>query len=322
MLTRAGFTLVGRSSLLIRSRWLLQTAACLPHRLLYAFLVTLNRIESWLVVPLATTRITRYYHRIFDSLSSGEAPVHLDATTRSRFIKFFLYETDVDTLLLLLYAKKRGFLQHALDWQNEEALSGTGRQVDGAIVCLYRIGAFIALPWLLAVRGIPVTMIVREEMYAEAGSRVTAAFLGSACKITWLRANDPMVLSRAHDTLMQGGVVMTAVEVDHMKGRDRLSVEFLGRAVSAPVGLCELARTTGRTIVPAIVTRQDGPSYTVRFGEPLRVGGSDDSARETLQSLYRTLEEWVLRYPDQWLGWDSLAKLPPAGQPSQLTVEN
>jgi lauroyl/myristoyl acyltransferase len=84
-------------------------------------------------------------------------------------------------------------------------------------------------------------------------------------------------------------------------------VRFLGWNVQVPYGIAYLAAATGRSIVPAALTREDGPRFRLRFGEAVAAPSRDRaSIFATTQRLYGALEQRVREFPEQWAGWTLL----------------
>lgn len=309
VLTRATFNQTRITQMLLnRRRWILLLRA-IPHRAFHRSLVAVCWLESWIRVPVGTTRLSRSYDRSFNELDPGGTRYGLTSAVRNRFKRRQLFEMDADIATLLLFLEKQSFVNRALRTTGEEVLASERAAGRGVIVVGFRIGAYPALPWLLARQGIPVTMILRG-WYRDLVEELTSAYLPSLPPIRWLSADDRSVTSRSIGTLRGGGLLCTLIDVIGTTGV-RSSARLFGHEVLLPRGLPFLAALTGSSIVPAIVTRDGGPQFTLRFGAPLPLPERGiEGAEKALQEICDQLESWVREFPDQWIGWPTLSSLP------------
>jgi lauroyl/myristoyl acyltransferase len=86
-------------------------------------------------------------------------------------------------------------------------------------------------------------------------------------------------------------------------------VDFLGKQIFARKGVAHLSRTFNAPIIPAVCyfeKRGEELNYVLEFCNPIfpdRSIPKKQFVKDTTQKLYSILEEYVLRYPDQWEGW-------------------
>ncbi|HOW58498.1 MAG TPA: ELM1/GtrOC1 family putative glycosyltransferase [Candidatus Omnitrophota bacterium] len=84
-------------------------------------------------------------------------------------------------------------------------------------------------------------------------------------------------------------------------------VPFFGRKTTVPTGAFELAQRTNALILPCFMVRQQGAKHEIFVGETLK----DDLTLETqarveyqIRQYLNILEEFIRRFPDQWL-WEN-----------------
>jgi KDO2-lipid IV(A) lauroyltransferase len=80
-------------------------------------------------------------------------------------------------------------------------------------------------------------------------------------------------------------------------------VNFLCRKTSAPPGVAVLARITNAPIVPAFITESLNGTHELQIYPPISVDKDSDKAvavKETLQTLYKILEQHIHKYPHEW----------------------
>jgi len=111
-------------------------------------------------------------------------------------------------------------------------------------------------------------------------------------------------------TVKAGGVVGITLDRD-IEGRS-IRVPFCGTPANVPVGVVELARRTGATIVPIFVYRKNGDACEAFLEPPLELVDSGDPEADLKTNVRRLLERFeahLRRDPGQWTVleavWDS-----------------
>jgi KDO2-lipid IV(A) lauroyltransferase len=82
-------------------------------------------------------------------------------------------------------------------------------------------------------------------------------------------------------------------------------VEFFGRAACTASGLARVALKTGAAVVPGFLLWEAAESrYVLHFGEDISLPDTGDAEADIVSLTQRctsVIEDWVRRYPDQWL---------------------
>jgi lauroyl/myristoyl acyltransferase len=114
--------------------------------------------------------------------------------------------------------------------------------------------------------------------------------------------------------VIAGGLACTLLELSPVEFAKTTGVKFLDWTIQVPNGIAYLGAATGRSIVPAVLARETALRFRLRFGGPLPPPARDRaSIYQSRQQLYHALEEHVLRFPEQWIGWPLL--------PSHMGIE-
>lgn len=96
-------------------------------------------------------------------------------------------------------------------------------------------------------------------------------------------------------------------------------VPFFGEAACTASGLARVARKTGAAVLPGFLLWEEAEErYVLRFGAPLVLQLTDDAEADALSNtalFARVTEEYIRRYPDQWLWLHRRWKTRPAGAP-------
>jgi lauroyl/myristoyl acyltransferase len=86
--------------------------------------------------------------------------------------------------------------------------------------------------------------------------------------------------------------------------RRTLDLPFFKGAIRLATGPAHLSQACHAPFLPVFTFRSDSGEYHVSIGSAIdgQTTSQGDYAR-TIRSYVKTLEEYVLRYPDQWNGW-------------------
>lgn len=309
MLARASFDQAATIKFALSHARLFKGLGRLPHRPLHKTIVGLIWLYTWLRWPLKTLRMLDGVDETFSLLDPDGQRFGLTKKVRADFRRNLLYFQLADLTILLTSLESPRFRRRALLMENEEVLLRERERGPGTIVAGFRIGAYPVVPWALATLGFPVSMIVGTEPFVEMGQGLGKKFLPeSTGRIHFISAEDPRVLARCLDNLNAGGFVCTLAELPPIGFTKTTEVRFLDWTIRVPYGIAYLAAATGRSIVPAALTRESGPRFRMRFGEPLPPPSRDRaSILQGTQQLYQALEEKVRQFPEQWIGWTMLA---------------
>jgi len=96
-------------------------------------------------------------------------------------------------------------------------------------------------------------------------------------------------------------------------------VKFFGVDACTGTGLAHIARKTGAAVLPGFMFWEASEKkYVLRFGPEVEIPETDDVAADIFEGTQRctnVLENWIRRYPDQWLWIHRRWKTRPLGEP-------
>jgi len=95
-----------------------------------------------------------------------------------------------------------------------------------------------------------------------------------------------------------------ALLVDQYAGRHAPFVPFFGRPVSTTPSAALLAMKTGAVVLPVFDVRERYGYHHIYVCDPVDIvatGDREADIRENCARFNRVIEDWVRRYPDQWL---------------------
>ena len=104
---------------------------------------------------------------------------------------------------------------------------------------------------------------------------------------------------------------------------DGVFVQFFGIPACTTSGIAKIALRTGAAVVPAFcVWHQPSQRFRIICSPPLELratGAPEEDVRNATQQMTSVLEQYVRRYPDQWLWIHRRWKTRPPGEPSLYT---
>jgi Kdo2-lipid IVA lauroyltransferase/acyltransferase len=120
-------------------------------------------------------------------------------------------------------------------------------------------------------------------------------------------------------TAMRAGETVGILMDTNMRPPQGVFVEFFGWQACTASGLARVALKTGAAVLPGFMVWEAAEQrYVLRFGPELvfeRSGDEEADAQAATQMCASATEEWIRRYPDQWLWIHRRWKTRPAGEP-------
>ena len=96
-------------------------------------------------------------------------------------------------------------------------------------------------------------------------------------------------------------------------------IDYFGVPACTASGLARVAMRTDAAVLPGFLTwREDEQKYVLEFGKRLPVARTGDDEADIIintQICTTAIEEWVERYPEQWLWVHRRWKTRPPGEP-------
>jgi KDO2-lipid IV(A) lauroyltransferase len=118
--------------------------------------------------------------------------------------------------------------------------------------------------------------------------------------------------------LKKGQMLGILVDLNSLD-REAMFVDFFGVKAATTFVVAKLALRTGAPVVPVFSPWDERlQKFTVTVGEPLKFDLTGDEEKDTLhvtQVFTRTVEDWIRRYPDQWLWIHRRWKTRPPDEP-------
>jgi KDO2-lipid IV(A) lauroyltransferase len=120
-------------------------------------------------------------------------------------------------------------------------------------------------------------------------------------------------------TAMRKGETVGILMDTNMTPPQGVFVDFFGKQACAASGVARVALKTGAAVLPGFMVWESAERrYVLHFGPQLVFEKSADGEADILaatQQCTSAIENWIRRYPDQWLWIHRRWKTRPAGEP-------
>jgi KDO2-lipid IV(A) lauroyltransferase len=118
---------------------------------------------------------------------------------------------------------------------------------------------------------------------------------------------------------MRAGQTVGILMDTNMTPPQGVFVQFFGMQACTASGVARVALKTGAAVLPGFMLWEPAEGkYVLHFGPELIFSPTGDAERDILaatQQCASTTEDWIRRYPDQWLWIHRRWKTRPAGEP-------
>jgi KDO2-lipid IV(A) lauroyltransferase len=118
---------------------------------------------------------------------------------------------------------------------------------------------------------------------------------------------------------MRAGQTVGILMDTNMTPPQGVFVDFFGKQACTASGVARVALKTGAAVLPGFMLWEPSEGkYVLHFGPELvfeRTGAAETDILAATQLCVRTTENWIRRYPDQWLWIHRRWKTRPAGEP-------
>ncbi|MBX9642145.1 MAG: lysophospholipid acyltransferase family protein [Mycobacteriaceae bacterium] len=184
----------------------------------------------------------------------------------------------------------------------------------GAIVAFPHLGSYAALPIVLALNGLPTTVVANRQRALMQWVIARGAQKAQLELITVERTGGASITAAMSDAIRRGRIVAVAGDYFRARGGAQggvsagIEVDLAGIKRLVGPGPALLALRTGALIVPGAVFQHKHQREPV-FGPPISAGnpqgGDDQDVREavqvTSQRIADAMAQFIERAPEQWL---------------------
>jgi KDO2-lipid IV(A) lauroyltransferase len=185
----------------------------------------------------------------------------------------------------------------------------------GVLIVTGHLGAWELSSFYHSLMGYPMGMVIRRLDNRRLDDYVNA--------IRCLHGNRVLhkdEFARGLLTAMRAGETVGILMDTNMRPPQGVFVEFFGRQACTASGLARVALKTGAAVLPGFMVWEAAEKkYVLHFGPELKfeqTGEAEADAVAATQLCASATEDWIRRYPDQWLWIHRRWKTRPPGEPS------
>lgn len=185
----------------------------------------------------------------------------------------------------------------------------------GVLVLTGHLGAWELSSFFHSLMGYPMGMVIRRLDNPQVDTYVNAIRTLHGNRV--LHKDD---FARGLLKAMHRGETVGILMDTNMTPPQGVFVPFFGKDACTASGLARVAARSGAAVLPGfLLWEADEARYVLHFGPALHVTNTGEAEADALTNtalFTRTLEEWIRRYPEQWLWVHRRWKTRPAGERS------
>jgi len=194
-----------------------------------------------------------------------------------------------------------------------EQFANASDQGHGVILFTGHVGAWELSSFGLSLFGHPLSFLVRRIDNPKIEALIDRIRSGAGNRTIDKRSAAREMLS----ILRGGGTLGILVDLNTLD-REAIFVDFFGIPAATTFIVAKLALRTGASVLPVFAPWDDEHKrFRLKIAAPLpieRTGDEDEDVRRLTQQYTRVVEDYVRRYPDQWLWIHRRWKTRPAGE--------
>ena len=211
------------------------------------------------------------------------------------------------------FDRDHGHLKNLIQCEGLERLDEATQEQRGVILFTGHVGGWELSSFGLSLFDHPLSFLVRPI-----DNPKIEAMIDRARTSRGNRTIDKTSAAREMLHILRGGGTLGILVDLNTLDREAIFVDFFGRPASTTFIVAKLALRTGAELLPVFAPWDAARKrFRLIVDEPLRIertGDEDEDVRRLTQQYTRVVENYVRRYPDQWLWIHRRWKTRPAGE--------
>ncbi len=177
----------------------------------------------------------------------------------------------------------------------------------GVILVTAHFGSFDMMTQVIARRGVPVSSLIARVKPAWLSDFISNLRGARGMELLMVEEEEGgrlnlSTLKKSVTLLRNGG--MLGVVTDRNMEPQGVTIRFFGKETVVASGVAKMALRTHAVIIPSICLRLPKNRYRLIFMEPIEPAGSsanDDIVKATMSHIFSCFEQYISRYPEQWV---------------------
>jgi KDO2-lipid IV(A) lauroyltransferase len=205
-------------------------------------------------------------------------------------------------------------IERVIECEGIERLDAARRNGRGVILFTGHVGAWELSSFALSLFGYPLSFLVRRID----NPKIEKLIDGVRTRLGNRTIDKRSAAREMLQILNEGGTLGILVDLNTLD-REGIFVNFFGAQASTTFMLAKLALRTGAEVIPVFAPwDQRRRRFLLKIDERLsvdRTGNEEEDVRRLTQAFTSVVEDYVRRYPDQWLWIHRRWKTRPPGEP-------
>ena len=200
--------------------------------------------------------------------------------------------------LLKLPGMHKSYLESHVELENKDNIKASLEKGKGAIILTAHFGNWEIASLAASLNGYIMSVFAREQKYERLNNLLNEFRQSTGCRVITKGFSAKEIIKTLHNN----GII--AMLSDQDAGANGVFVIFFNRPASTAQGAIAFSLKTGATILPSFIRRAGTYKHIARAGEPLGLidtGNKERDMKENLQEIVRILEDYVRKFPEQWL---------------------
>lgn len=210
-----------------------------------------------------------------------------------------VYQNMAQTFAEVLNLTKvnRKYCDAFVEVVNMDRIRNAAKSGRGTILLTAHFGDWELSSLVSSVEGFPILVLVREQKMKRLNELLNRLRESNGCTVIRKGMDVKNILKALR------GKNIVGILSDQDAGKNGVFVDFFGRPTSYHSGPFEIAKHTDSLILPNLIVRTGGPHHKLYLEGYIdfRENNGPDAIKENIQRFARLLEDYVRKYPDQWL---------------------
>ncbi len=200
--------------------------------------------------------------------------------------------------LLKFSVTGKGYLDKYVEMNGVENIDDAVQKGKGLIFLTAHFGNWEIASLAASSRGYAMSVFAREQKYTKLNDILNKNREMTGCRVIAKGFSAREIIK----TLKDNGMIGMLGDQD--AGANGVFVDFLNRPASFAPGAVIFALKTGAMILPSFIRRVECDRHFIKVNKPLELIDTGEKAKdikENLKAISRIMEDYIKRFPDQWL---------------------
>jgi len=200
--------------------------------------------------------------------------------------------------LLKLPVMAKSYLESHVKLENKDNIKASLEKGKGAIILTAHFGNWEIASLSASLNGYIMSVFAREQKHEKLNNLLNQFRQSTGCRVITKGFSAKDIIKTLHNN----GII--AMLSDQDAGANGVFVNFFNRPASTAQGAIAFSLKTGAAILPSFIRRVGADKHIAMAGEPLELintGNKERDMKENLQKIVYILEDYIRKFPEQWL---------------------